>query len=235
MITVITPCYNEQDALELFYEALTGEFEKMNTGYELLLIDDGSTDETLAVMKKLAQKDENVRYISFSRNFGKEAAMYAGFCNAKGDYVAVMDADLQDPPSLLPKMLEMLEGGEYESVAARRVTRKGESPVKTFFARRFYKMMGRVSDAGIKEGARDFRLMKRQMVDSIIAMSEHNRFTKGIFGWVGFRTCWIEYENEKRVAGVTKWSLWGLFRYGIDGIVNFSSAPLSIASWLGSW
>ena len=199
----------------------------------LLLINDGSRDRTLSIMRELAAKDSRVRYISFSRNFGKEAAMYAGFCNAKGDYVAVMDADMQDPPSLLPQMLEILETQEYDSVATRRVTREGEPPIRSFFARMFYRIINRISDADIVDGARDFRLMKREMVDAIVAMCEYNRFSKGIFGWIGFRTKWLPYKNVERVAGETKWSFWGLFKYSIDGIVNFSQAPLSIASLMG--
>ena len=171
--------------------------------------------------------------MSFSRNFGKEAAMYAGFCSAKGDYVAVMDADMQDPPSLLPEMIRLLESGEYDSVATRRVSRKGEPPIRSFFARMFYKIINRISDADIVDGARDFRLMKRDMVDAIVKMSECNRFSKGIFGWIGFKTYWLSYENVERVAGQTKWSFWKLFKYSIDGIVNFSQVPLSIASYGG--
>ena len=172
-------------------------------------------------------------YLSFSRNFGKEAAMYAGFCNARGEYVAVMDADMQDPPSLLPKMLEILESGEYDSVATRRADRKGEPPIRSWFARKFYHIINKISDADIVDGARDFRLMKREMVDAIVSMSEYNRFSKGIFGWIGFRTYWLPYENVERVAGETKWNFWKLFKYAIDGIINFSQAPLSIASWFG--
>ena len=172
-------------------------------------------------------------YYSFSRNFGKEAAMYAGFCNARGDYVAVMDADLQDPPSLLPKMLELLESGDYDSVATRRVTRSGEPPIRSWFARRFYQLINHISDADIVDGARDFRLMRRSMVDAILSMSEYNRFSKGIFGWVGFRTYWLPYENIERVAGQTKWNFWKLCKYAIDGIIDFSQAPLSMASWCG--
>ena len=198
-----------------------------------MLVDDGSKDKTLSIMRELSQKDARVRYISFSRNFGKEAAMYAGFCNAKGDYVAVMDADMQDPPSLLPQMLEILESGEYDSVATRRVTREGEPPIRSFFARMFYRIINKISDADIVDGARDFRLMKREMVDAIVAMCEYNRFSKGIFGWIGFKTHWLPYKNIERVAGETKWNFWSLFKYSIDGIVNFSQAPLSIASLMG--
>ena len=174
-----------------------------------------------------------MQYLSFSRNFGKEAAMYAGFCNAKGDYVAVMDADLQDPPALLPEMLEKIRTGEYDSVATRRKDRRGEPPVRSWFARRFYRIINRISDADIVDGARDFRLMRREMVDAIVSMGEYNRFSKGIFGWIGFRTCWMSYENVDRVAGETKWNFWKLTKYALDGIINFSQAPLNIASWFG--
>ena len=233
-MTLIVPCYNEEDSLPIFYEAVCDVARTLeHCDMTLLLINDGSRDRTLSIMRELAAKDSRVRYISFSRNFGKEAAMYAGFCNAKGDYVAVMDADMQDPPSLLPQMLEILETQEYDSVATRRVTREGEPPIRSFFARMFYRIINRISDADIVDGARDFRLMKREMVDAIVAMCEYNRFSKGIFGWIGFRTKWLPYKNVERVAGETKWSFWGLFKYSIDGIVNFSQAPLSIASLMG--
>ncbi|MGN0774556.1 MAG: glycosyltransferase family 2 protein [Candidatus Ventricola sp.] len=233
-MTLIVPCYNEEASLPIFYEAVCEVAKALEQcDVTLLLINDGSRDRTLAIMRELAEKDSRVRYISFSRNFGKEAAMYAGFCNAKGDYVAVMDADMQDPPSLLPQMLEILETQEYDSVATRRVTREGEPPIRSFFARMFYRIINRISDADIVDGARDFRLMKREMVDAIVAMCEYNRFSKGIFGWIGFRTKWLPYKNVERVAGETKWNFWGLFKYSIDGIVNFSQAPLSIASLMG--
>ncbi|MGN0996748.1 MAG: glycosyltransferase family 2 protein [Candidatus Ventricola sp.] len=233
-VTLIVPCYNEEASLPLFYDAVSKVAAAM-PDYDMtfLFVNDGSRDNTLCVIRALAQKDQRVRYISFSRNFGKEAAMYAGFCNARGKYVAVMDADLQDPPSLLPEMLAALETGEYDSVATRRVTREGEPPIRSFFARMFYRLINRISDADIVDGARDFRLMRREMVDAIVAMSEYNRFSKGIFGWIGFRTKWLPYQNVERVAGETKWSFWGLFKYSIDGIVNFSQAPLSIASLMG--
>ena len=233
-MTLIVPCYNEEASLPIFYEAVCDVARTLERcDVTLLLINDGSKDRTLSIMRELAEKDSRVRYISFSRNFGKEAAMYAGFCNAKGDYVAVMDADMQDPPSLLPQMLEILETQEYDSVATRRVTREGEPPIRSFFARMFYRIINRISDADIVDGARDFRLMKREMVDAIVAMCEYNRFSKGIFGWIGFRTKWLPYKNVERVAGETKWNFWGLFKYSIDGIVNFSQAPLSIASLMG--
>ena len=233
-MTLIVPCYNEEASLPIFYEAVCDVARTLERcDVTLLLINDGSKDRTLSIMRELAEKDSRVRYISFSRNFGKEAAMYAGFCNAKGDYVAVMDADMQDPPSLLPQMLEILETQEYDSVATRRVTREGEPPIRSFFARMFYRIINRISDADIVDGARDFRLMKREMVDAIVAMCEYNRFSKGIFGWIGFRTKWLPYKNVERVAGETKWNFWSLFKYSIDGIVNFSQAPLSIASLMG--
>lgn len=232
-ISLIVPCYNEQDALPFFYKEVTRVMRDLPVDYELLFIDDGSGDGTLALLKKLAAQDAHVQYYSFSRNFGKEAAMYAGFCNASGDYVAVMDADLQDPPSLLPEMLHILQTGEYDSVATRRMTRDGEPPVRSWFAKKFYQLINRVSDAEIVDGARDFRLMKRKMVEAILAMDEYNRFSKGIFGWVGFRTCWISHENVERIAGQTKWSFWKLLRYAVNGIINFSEAPLNIASWFG--
>ena len=205
----------------------------MQCEYELIFVNDGSTDKTLEVMRRLAKEDDHVTYISFSRNFGKEAAMYAGFCNAKGDYIAVLDADMQDPPSLLPQMVEILQSGEYDSVATRRVSRDKEPKIRSWFARRFYKLINRISDAEIVDGARDFRLMKQEMVDAIVAMSENNRFSKGIFGWIGFKTYWLPFENVERVAGETKWSFWGLTKYAIDGIINFSEVPLNIASWFG--
>ena len=233
LLSLIFPCYNEQEALPLFYRETTAVLQNMECDHELILINDGSRDNTLSIMKELAASDPNVFYYSFSRNFGKEAAMYAGFCNARGDYIAVMDADLQDPPSLLPEMVKILESGEYDSVATRRADRAGEPPVRSWFARRFYSLINRISDADIVDGARDFRLMTREMKDAILAMGEYNRFSKGIFGWVGFRTCWLPYENVERVAGETKWSFWTLFKYAIDGIINFSNAPLSIAYWFG--
>ncbi len=232
-ISLIVPCFNEEEALPIFYEEATKVLKTMDIDYELIIVDDGSKDRTLEVAKKIADQDKNVRYISFSRNFGKEAAMYAGFCNASGDYVAVMDADMQDPPSLLPQMYEILENGDYDSVATRRVDRKGESKVRSWFARLFYRIINRISDADIVDGARDFRLMKREMVDAIVSMSEYNRFSKGIFGWIGFRTYWLPFENVERVAGTTKWNFWGLFRYAISGIINFSQFPLDVASGFG--
>lgn len=233
-VTLIVPCYNEEESLPIFYRAVCDVGRGLpQYQISLLFVNDGSKDGTLNVMRNLAAQDERVKYLSFSRNFGKEAAMYAGFCNAKGDYVAVMDADMQDPPSLLPEMLAILETGEYDSVATRRVTRDGEPPIRSFFARLFYKVINRISEADVVDGARDFRLMKREMVDAIVSMCEYNRFSKGIFGWIGFRTKWLPYKNVERVAGETKWSFFKLFKYSLDGIVNFSQAPLSIASVSG--
>ena len=233
-ISIIVPCYNEEKVLPIFYQEWKKTADMMrDSEFELIFVDDGSSDATLSILKEFADKDERIIYLSFSRNFGKEAAMYAGFCNAVGELVAVMDADLQDPPSLLPQMVECILKDNYDSVATRRVTRKGEPPIRSFFARLFYKIINKISDADIVDGARDFRLMTREMVDSIVAMSEYNRFSKGIFGWIGFKTYWLPYENVERVAGETKWSFWKLFKYSIDGIINFSQAPLMLASWGG--
>ena len=233
-LSLIIPCYNEQEALPIFIKETTRILKSIPVDeYELLFMNDGSKDNTLQILKEFAKKDEHITYLSFSRNFGKEAAMYAGSSNADGDYVAVMDADMQDPPSLLPEMLKILEDGEYDSVATRRISRKGEPPVRSWFARTFYKIINKISDADIVDGARDFRLMKREMADAIVSMGENNRFSKGIFGWIGFRTYWMPYENVERVAGETKWNFWKLFKYAIDGIINFSEVPLSLASWFG--
>ncbi len=233
-ITLIIPCYNEQEVLGILYEELKKVTSQMNQhSFELLFVDDGSKDDTLKILKEMAEQDERVVYYSFSRNFGKEAAMYAGFCHASGDYVAVMDADMQDLPSLLPEMMSYLESGEYDSVATRRVSRQGEPKIRSFFARRFYKLINKISDADIVDGARDFRLMKREMVDAIVEIGEQNRFSKGIFGWIGFKTKWLPFENVERAAGETKWNFWKLFKYSLDGIFNFSQAPLQIASLIG--
>lgn len=233
LITIIVPCYNEQESLPIFYKEITKVLKNADYDYELVFVNDGSKDKTLEILKEISQTDKHVYYLSFSRNFGKEAAMYAGFCNAHGDFVAVMDADMLDPPALLPQMLEILQTGEYDSVATRRVNREGEPPVRSWFSRKFYHIINKISDADIVDGARDFRLMKREMVDAIVSMSEYNRFSKGIFGWIGFRTYWLPYENIERVAGETKWSFWKLFKYAMDGIINFSQVPLSVASWFG--
>lgn len=234
-ITVIVPCYNEEQALRYFYEEMERVAAQMpeNT-FEYLFVDDGSRDGTLAVMRELRAKDVRVRYVAFSRNFGKEAAIYAGLTHATGDYVAIMDADLQDPPSLLPEMYRALTEEGYDSAATRRVTRKGEPPIRSFFARRFYTLMNRISDVELMDGARDYRLMNRKYVDALLSLQEYNRFSKGLFGWVGFRTKWIEFENVERIAGETKWSFWKLFKYSLDGIVAFSSTPLYLSSIIGA-
>lgn len=233
-ISVVVSCYNEQEALPLFYEEITKVSNKMkNVEFEFIFVNDGSKDKTLEIIKSFRKNDERVKYISFSRNFGKEAAMYAGLKKASGDYVAIMDADLQDPPKLLIEMYDILEKKEYDCVATRRVSRKGEPPIRSFFARLFYKLINKISKAEIVDGARDFRLMTRQMVDAILSMEEYNRFSKGIFGWVGFNTKWIEYENVERAAGETKWSFWKLFKYSIEGIIAFSTAPLVISTIMG--
>ncbi|MBR5994360.1 MAG: glycosyltransferase family 2 protein [Lachnospiraceae bacterium] len=234
LLTIVVPAYNEEAAIPFFYDEVckvTGALSSVDVEFEF--VDDGSTDNTLGVLRDLAERDARVHYVSFSRNFGKEAGMYAGLKNAKGDYVVIMDADLQDPPKLLPEMLSYLESGEYDCVATRRVDRKGEPPIRSWFARRFYRFMKRISKVDIVDGARDFRMMSRKVVDAIVEMSEYNRFSKGIFGWVGFRNKWLEYENVERVAGETKWSFWKLFMYALDGIVAFSTAPLILASVFG--
>ena len=237
LVTIIVPCYNEEAALPYFLEAIQKTEAEMSAaydcGFELLFINDGSKDGTLSVLRRFAKETPNVRYLSFSRNFGKEAAMYAGLREAKGDYVVIMDADLQHPPAMLPEMYQGLQSGEYDCVAARRESRKGEPPIRSFFARCFYKLINRISDTEIVDGACDFRMMTRQMVDAIVSMGEYNRFSKGIFGWVGFRTKWLPYENVERVAGETKWSFWKLLLYSLQGIVGFSTVPLAIASVLG--
>ena len=235
LLSVIVPCYNEEESVELFYEELTRNdpyFAQKDMELELLYIDDGSVDRTVEEVRKLRDRDERVHLVSFSRNFGKEAAMFAGMEHSRGDYVVIMDVDLQDPPSLLPQMLEGIEEG-YDSVATRRVSRKGEPPVRSFFARMFYRLMKKISRTEIMDGARDYRLMTRQMVNAILSMKEYNRFTKGIFGWVGFRTKWLEYENVERARGETKWNFWKLFLYSLDGITAFSTVPLMIASVVG--
>ncbi|MBO4808334.1 MAG: glycosyltransferase family 2 protein [Lachnospiraceae bacterium] len=233
-ITIIVPVYNEQESLRAFYEEVnrvTGEMKEQE--FELLFIDDGSKDESLSIIKRFAESDSRVKYVSFSRNFGKEAAMYAGFVHATGDFVVVMDADLQDPPAMLPEMYKAIKEEGYDSVATRRVTRAGEPKIRSFFARRFYKIINRISDIDVVDGARDYRLMSRTMVDAIVSMSEVNRFSKGIFGWIGFKTKWVAYENVNRVAGETKWSFWKLFKYSLEGIVDFSAVPLQISSFFG--
>ena len=232
-ISLVVPCYNEEEVIKIFYaeiQKIKKDFK--NVTFEIIFVNDGSKDKTLELMRELSKNDD-VRYVSFSRNFGKEAAMYAGLEASTGDYIAIMDADLQDPPALLKEMYEILESGEYDSVATRRVTRKGEPVIRSFFARLYYKLINKISKTEIVDGARDFRLMTRQMVNSVLSLKEYNRFSKGIFSWVGYRTKWLEYENVERAAGETKWSFWKLFLYSLESIVAFSTAPLSIASVMG--
>lgn len=233
-ISVIVPCFNEEEALPIYYKEMSSVMEKMkDAAFELIFVDDGSTDGTLEVMKALHEMDARCRYLSFSRNFGKEAAIYAGLKNAQGAYVAIMDVDLQDPPCLLPEMYRILEEEEYDSVATKRSTRTGEPVIRSFLSESFYKFINTISKTEIVNGARDYRLMKRNMVDAVLEMSEYNRFSKGIFGWVGFRTKWLEFENIERSAGETKWSVKKLFFYSLEGITGFSVAPLSLASVVG--
>ncbi|MBO4636346.1 MAG: glycosyltransferase family 2 protein [Clostridiales bacterium] len=234
LISLIVPCYNEEESLPFLYNALC-DVRSAETSYdfEFIFIDDGSKDRTKEVIKGLAEKDKDVRYVVFSRNFGKESAMYAGLQKSKGDYVAILDADMQDPPSLIPSMIRSLENDEADIVAARRVNREGEPKIRSFFARMFYRLINRMIEVEIADGARDFRLMRRCVVDAILELSERQRFSKGIFAWVGFRTKWIAHQNVERVAGETKWSFWKLFKYAIDGIVSFTVAPLRLATYCG--
>lgn len=233
-ISIVVPMYNEQESLGILYKELNRVTDTLpEYEFEYLFVNDGSSDATLAEIRQLAEKDKRVRYVSFSRNFGKEAALYAGLKNATGDYVATMDADLQDPPALLPQMIAMIEAGDCDNVATRRVNRKGEPPIRSLFAKCFYKVMRHLSHIEIADGARDYRLMSRSMVDSIVSVSEYNRFSKGIFAWVGYETKWLEFENVERSAGETKWSFWKLVRYSFDGIINFSDTPIRISSYLG--
>ena len=236
LVSLIVPCYNEEEVLPILYDALKGVRESQKDSgkeFEFIFVSDGSRDKTQDIIKGFAETDPDVRYVFFSRNFGKEAAMYAGMKKAKGDYIAILDADMQDPPALMPSMIADLDAGECDIVAARRVTRQGEPPIRSFFARCFYKLINSMIDVEIADGARDFRLMRRQVVDAILSLSERQRFSKGIFAWVGFRTKWIEHENVERAAGETKWSFWKLFRYAIDGIVAFTTAPLRLATYAG--
>lgn len=235
-ISVVVSCYNEEKALPLFYEEMERVRKKDFEGiveFEYIFVNDGSKDNTLKIIKELNQKDPKVRYISFSRNFGKEAAMYAGLEAAEGDYVTLMDADLQDPPALLKQMYDAIKNEGYDSVGTRRVTRKGEPPIRSFFARMFYKIINKMSNIEMVDGARDYRLMKRQVVDAILSLKEYNRYSKGLFSFVGFDTKWIEYENVERVAGETKWSFWKLFKYALEGITAFSTTPLIFSSIIG--
>ena len=234
LISLVVPCYNEAQSLPYFWEQTAAVMQQMNyLDFEVIFVDDGSRDKTLEVLRELAKSDSRVKYLSFSRNFGKEAAMFAGFEHAKGDYAAVMDADLQDPPALLAEMYQAITEEGYDSAATRRVTRKGEPPIRSFFARMFYKIMNKMTDVEIVDGARDFRLMNRKFLNALLELKERNRFSKGLFGWVGFRTKWIEFENVERVAGETKWSFWKLFKYSIEGIVAFTTMPLTLASFMG--
>ena len=233
LLTVITPCYNEEETVELFYEELSKYLPCIDMDYEILFVDDGSRDKTLEKCKKLKERDSRIKVISFSRNLGKEAAMYAGLSESKGDYVVLMDTDLQDPPYLLPNMVLALTEEGYDSAATYRVTRQGEPPIRSFFARKFYRLINSLIDVEIVDGARDYRIMTRQMVDAILSMQEYHRFSKGIFAWVGFKTKYIEFENVERVAGETKWSFWKLVGYAIEGIVAFTTAPLRIATIAG--
>ena len=232
-ISVIVSCYNEEESLPLFYKEMNKVMEEMvGNEFELVFINDGSSDKTLDVIKSLREKDTRIRYVSFSRNFGKEAAMLAGLDYATGDYITLMDADLQDPPRLLPAMLKYINDG-YDCVGTRRVTRKGEPPIRSFFARMFYKLINKLSKVEMVDGARDYRLMTRQMFDAITSTREYNRYSKGLWSFVGFKTKWLEFENVERIAGETKWSFWKLFKYAIDGIVAFSTVPLTMAAFLG--
>lgn len=237
LISLIVPCYNEEEALPHFYKEATRVADAMKEShgadFEMIFIDDGSKDKTLQVARDLHEQDARVRYVSFSRNFGKEAGIYAGLQAAKGDYIAMLDADLQDPPALLPDMLDAILKDGYDCAATRRTTRAGEPPVRSWFAKKFYQIINKMSDTEIMDGARDFRLMTRKMTDAVLSMSEYNRFSKGIFSWVGFKTKWFDYQNVERVAGTTKWNFWGLFKYSIEGIVGFSTTPLLIAAGVG--
>lgn len=233
-ISIIIPCFNEEEALPFFYNEINRVAAELREEMlEFIFIDDGSKDNTLELVKELARQDKRVKYISFSRNFGKEAAIYAGLRAAKGEYAALMDADLQDPPSLLPEMYKAVTQEGYDSVATRRVTRKGEPPIRSFFARLFYRIMNRFSKTDLVDGARDYRLMNRKFIEALLSMQEYNRFSKGLFGWVGFKTKWIEFENVERIAGETKWSFIKLLIYAIEGIVAFSTAPLVFATLVG--
>ena len=233
LISIVVPCFNEQEALPIFYDTITPILKNLGLKYEIILVDDGSKDNTSNIMKNLAEKDDNIKYVIFSRNFGKESAMYAGLEKSKGDYVAVMDVDLQDPPEQLQEMLQSIKEEGNDCVATRRVTRKGEPKIRSWFARQFYKLINKWSQTEVVDGARDYRLMKRSMVDAILSMKEYNRFSKGIFSWVGFKTKWLEYENIERVAGVTKWNFKKLFVYALEGIIAFTLAPLYAIVKLG--
>ena len=233
LLSIIVPCYNEEPALQLFYDAIQKVAPDLPTELEFIFVDDGSRDGTLQKIQQLHAQDPRVRFVSFSRNFGKEAALLAGLDHARGDVIVTMDADLQDPPALLPKMYQLIQTGDYDQVGTRRVTRKGEPPIRSFFARRFYRLINHMSKVELVDGARDYRMMTRPVVDALISMREYNRFSKGLFEFVGFRTKWLEYENIERAAGETKWSFWKLFAYAIEGICAFSTVPLVLAALLG--
>ena len=232
-ISIVVPCYNEEEVLEIFYNKIIEVTSKIDAEFEYILVDDGSVDKTLEILKEFNQRDSRFRYVSFSRNFGKESAMYAGLEAARGDYVAIMDADLQDPPELLSQMYDTVKSKEYDCVATKRKTRKGENLIVSAFSKMFYKIINRMSSTEIVDGARDYRLMSRRMVDSILKVTEYNRFSKGIFSWVGFKTKWIAYDNVERAAGKTKWNFWKLFKYAVEGIVAFSTAPLILSAFIG--
>ena len=232
-VSIIVPCYNEEESIPLFYKEIRKVFSKINYKLELIFINDGSKDKTLELIKNLSKEDKEANYISLSRNFGKEAAMWAGLKHSTGDYITIMDCDLQDPPTLIPEMLRLIEEEDYDVVGTRRVTRKGEPPIRSFFARMFYKIINKMSKVEMVDGARDFRMMTRQVVDNILTLKEYNRYSKGLFSFVGFKIKWLEYKNIERVAGETKWSFWKLFLYAIDGIVAFTTAPLTMAATFG--
>jgi glucosyltransferase len=233
-ISIIVSCYNEEESIPLFYEEINKVAQKMNyADFEFIFINDGSKDKTIDILRNYAKKDSRIRYVSFSRNFGKEAAMFAGMECARGDYITFMDADLQDPPSLLPKMYKLIKEENYDCIGTRRVSRKGEPVIRSFFARRFYRLINKISKIEMVDGARDYRFMTKQMADSIGTLREYNRYSKGIFSFVGFNTKWIEYENIERVKGETKWSFWRLFIYALDGITDFSTVPLAISAFIG--
>lgn len=234
LLSVVVPCYNEEEAIPYFYKEICKVSNQMSeVEFEYIFIDDGSKDKTLELLEEYSKKDKRVRFISFSRNFGKEAAMIAGLEYSKGDFVTLMDADLQDPPSLLPEMYNYIVKEGYDCVGTRRITRKGEPKIRSFFSKMFYKIINKMSKIEMVDGARDYRLMNRRMVDSIISMKEYNRYSKGIFSFVGFKTKWLEFENVERVAGKTKWNFWKLFRYAVEGIVGYSTAPLIFSVFIG--
>lgn len=234
LLSIVVPCHNEEESVPLFYEKTVSVLKKMKVDYQLLFVDDGSKDKTLEKLKELNKKDKKAEYYSLSRNFGKESAMYCGLCNVKGDYAVIMDADLQHNPDLLPVMLDKVKNEGYDSCAARRMDRKGESKIRSFLSNSFYNVLNKLSDTEIVAGSMDFRLMNRKMLNAVLSMSEYNRFTKGIFAWVGFKTYWLEVENVERVAGKSSWNTFSLMKYAMEGIFSFSNKPLNIASWLGS-